>query len=167
MYSLQCNIIEDVMKPPRETSAGYLFNHLARLFGQALQERIQPLGLSIGVFPIMLHLWEGDGLTQKQLVKRVGIEQGTMANTLKRMERDGLVISQRDLRDGRRREIRLTEHGRALRSPALRIAVEQNALMLGGLTKEEQAQMLTLITKIIHNIEGSKIGEIEAAEETR
>ncbi|AFO92271.1 hypothetical protein [Phaeobacter inhibens] len=44
------------MKQPRETSAGYLFNHLARLFAQALQERIQPLGLSIGVFPIMLHL---------------------------------------------------------------------------------------------------------------
>ncbi|WP_317959241.1 MarR family winged helix-turn-helix transcriptional regulator [Phaeobacter inhibens] len=155
------------MKPPRETSAGYLFNHLARLFAQALQERIQPLGLSIGVFPIMLHLWEEEGLTQKQLVQRVGIEQGTMANTLKRMERDGLVVSQRDLSDGRRREIRLTEHGRSLRSPALRIAEEQNTFVLASLTTEEQAQILTLVTKVIQNMEGSKIGENDADEETR
>ncbi|UWR67594.1 MarR family transcriptional regulator [Phaeobacter inhibens] len=150
------------MKQPRETSAGYLFNHLARLFAQALQERIQPLGLSIGVFPIMLHLWEEEGLTQKQLVQRVGIEQGTMANTLKRMERDGLVVSQRDLSDGRRREIRLTEHGRSLRSPALRIAEEQNTYMLSGLTKEEQAEILNLVTKIIRSVERSAISEKEA-----
>ena len=38
----------------RKTSAGYLVNHLARLFAAGLQARIKPLGLSTGTFPIML-----------------------------------------------------------------------------------------------------------------
>lgn len=56
----------------------HLINHLARLFAGALQDGIHPLGLSTGVFPIMVHLWDQDGLTQKELVGRVEIEQATM-----------------------------------------------------------------------------------------
>ncbi len=133
----------------REKSPGYLINHLARLFANALQEQIKPLGLSTGVFPIMVHLWESDGLTQKQLVERVGIEQATMANTLARMERDGLVIRRRDTEDGRIRQTWLTEHGKSLKEPTLKRASKQNELILEGLSEAEQEQIVALISKAI------------------
>ena len=44
-----------------------------------------------GQFAVLLELWAGDGLTQKELVERLDVEQATMANTLARMVRDGLV----------------------------------------------------------------------------
>ncbi|MBG6147787.1 DNA-binding MarR family transcriptional regulator [Labrenzia sp. EL_142] len=137
----------------RETSPGYLVNHLARLFANALQEKIKPLGLSTGVFPIMIHLWENDGLTQKELVERVGIEQATMANTLARMERDGLVYRQQDPKDRRIRHTWLTENGRALQNPTLTIAMEQNRSALAGLSKTEQQQIIALISKAIRAFE--------------
>ena len=65
----------------KRQSAGYLVNHVARIFERGLSSRIKPLGLSTGTFPALLELWEEDGLSQKQLVARLDIEQATMANS--------------------------------------------------------------------------------------
>ena len=75
----------------KNQSAGYLINHLARIFAQALAREIKPLGLAPGQFMVLLELWREDGLTQRDLVGRLDVEQATLANTLSRMERDGLV----------------------------------------------------------------------------
>ena len=74
----------------KHRSAGYLANHMARVFAHALAERIRPLGLAPGQFMTLIELWREDGLTQRDLVARLDVEQATMANTLKRMERDGI-----------------------------------------------------------------------------
>ncbi|WP_052331607.1 MarR family winged helix-turn-helix transcriptional regulator [Phaeobacter gallaeciensis] len=87
-------------------------SHAHRINANALQEQIKPLGQSTGVFPIMVHLWEQEGLSQKRLVERVGIEQARIADTLSRMERDGLIKRTRDVKDGRIRQTWLTERGR-------------------------------------------------------
>lgn len=137
----------------RQTSPGYLINHLARLFMGALQDGIKPLGLTTGVFPVMVHLWEQDGVTQKELVHQVGIEQATMANTLARMERDNLITRQTDPKDGRLRQIWLTAYGRALRGPALEIAMERNRSVLAGLSCHEQQQIVDLVSKAILTFE--------------
>lgn len=135
------------MEFSRETSIGYLINQLARVFSNALQQRIKPLGLSTGVFPVMIHLWEKDGLTQKELVALVGIEQATMANTLNRMERDGLITRTKGTKDARERVVELTIQGRELRKPALEAATAQNEALMVGLCLEEQCQLIDLVSK--------------------
>lgn len=130
-------------------SAGYLINHLARLFAGELQARIKPLGLSTGVFPVMVQLWQRDGLSQRELVSRVGVEQATMANTLARMARDGLVVARPDDHDARMRRVWLTEEGRTLRDPAIEAANGLNAALLRALSDEERAVFLALVRKLI------------------
>ena len=141
------------MSLPPNASPGYLVNHLARLFAAALQARIKPMGLSTGVFPIMLHLWQKDGLTQRDLVDLVGVEQATMANTLARMERDGLIIRRPDPEDGRSRRIWLTERGSGLHEDATSAAMEENASVLAGLSDQESAQLVHLMRKAIQTFE--------------
>jgi DNA-binding MarR family transcriptional regulator len=133
----------------RDSSPGYLINDLARQFANALQARIRPLGLSTGVFPVLVHLWEQDGLTQSDLVARVGVEQATMANTLARMQRDGLVTRRRDDQDGRIQRNWLTEHAKLLREPAIAAAGEVNRTALSGLSAAERAQFVALLGKAI------------------
>lgn len=137
------------MSLPPDASPGYLVNHLARIFAAALQARIKPMGLSTGVFPVMLHLWQQDGLTQRDLVHRVDVEQATMANTLARMERDGLIIRRPDPQDGRVRRIWLTEQGRALRADATGAAEQENEHVLSGLPADEREQLIALLRKAI------------------
>lgn len=133
----------------RETSAGYLVNHMARLFARHLESRLKPHGIALGEFPALLHLWEEDGLTQKELVDRLRIEQPTMAATLARMERDGLVTRQRDEGDGRRQRIRLTARARRLRSVAVAEASAVNDLALGDLSGDERQRLIALMKRVI------------------
>ena len=132
-----------------DASPGYLVNHLARIFAAALQARIKPMGLSTGVFPVMLHLWQQDGLTQRDLVERVDVEQATMANTLSRMERDGLIVRRPDPEDGRLRRIWLTERGQDLRAEATKAAAQENENVLSGLPAAERDQLIALLRKAI------------------
>ncbi|PVA11039.1 MarR family transcriptional regulator [Pelagivirga sediminicola] len=133
----------------KDQSAGYLANHIARLFARGLAARIKPLGLTTGTFPALLELWEKDGLTQKDLVARLDIEQATMANTLARMERDGLIVRRKDASDGRKQRVWLTERARGLQGPAIEAAIAENADALSGLTEEERRQFVSLMRKVI------------------
>ncbi|MGC1503813.1 MAG: MarR family transcriptional regulator [Sulfitobacter sp.] len=137
------------MKFNKDQSAGYLANHMARLFARGLTARIRPLGLTTGTFPALLELWEADGLTQKQLVERLDIEQATMANTLARMERDGLIRREKDENDGRVQRVWLTDRARELRDPATEAAMAENTEALASLSDEERRQFIKVMQKII------------------
>ena len=133
----------------RFESAGYLANHMARLFAQGLAERIGPLGLSPGQFPLLLVLWAHDGLTQRQLVDAIDVEQATISNTLARMERDGLIVRRPHAEDGRAQAIFLTARAKMLEAPATAAATAQNELALSLLSGEERLAFNAMMLKVI------------------
>lgn len=142
-------MIRSGMDFDKSQSPGYLINHVARLFARGLAARIKPLGITIGTFPVLLELWEEDGLTQKQLVERLDIEQATMANTLSRMERDGLIVRKKDEADGRVQRIRLTDRARKLHAPAVAAAEAENVSRLDRLSGIERQQFIELMQKLL------------------
>ncbi len=137
------------MKFDKAKSAGYLANHMARLFAHGLHQRIKELGLAPAQFMTLLELWGGDGLTQKELVKRLDVEQATMANTLARMQRDGLVIRKPDKNDRRAQLVHLTPKARQLEIKATAAAMAQNKLALSELTPDEQQLFLDFMRRAI------------------
>lgn len=137
----------------KDASAGYLVNHVARLFASGLQDRIAPLGVTIGQFPILLELWVKDGVTQRELLKKLALEQATLANTLNRMERDSLIVRRKHPSDARSQQIWLTPKGRMPRDEAYQAANAQNEQSLAPLTEAERVQFLGLMRRII---EGDK-----------
>nr|WP_316243067.1 MarR family transcriptional regulator [Jannaschia aquimarina] len=139
----------------RTRSAGYLANHMARLFAQRLHERIRPLGLAPAQFMTLLELWDEDGLTQRDLVDRLDVEQATMANTLARMERDGLIERRAHEADARAKTIHLTRRARDLRGPAEAAAREVNAMAMEGMEAAERERFVVAIGKAV---EGLKVG---------
>lgn len=133
-------------------SAGFLANHMARLFANGLQKNIRPLGLAPAQFMTLLELWGEDGLTQRELVERLDVEQATMANTLTRMERDGLIERRAHPEDGRSQSIHLTEKAISLREPATSAARAVNAAALGELSEEERLAFLDLTRRVIASL---------------
>lgn len=133
----------------KTSSAGYLANHVARLFARELAEAVRPLGLAPAQFMVLLELWREEGLTQKHLVGRLDVEQATMAATLARMERDGLIERRPDLADARARRIQLTPRARALQEPALAAAKGVNARALAGFSDEEREAFLSGLRRIV------------------
>ena len=151
---MQC--YSDAMEFDRMTSAGYLVNNLARLLVELLRNRIAPLGIVPGQFPALLALWEKDGLTQKELLATLDIEQATLANTLTRMERDGLLTRKEHPADARARTIHLTEKGRSIRDAAHQAALQINQDVLADLSKEETQAFLSYMQRVIGTIKATQ-----------
>lgn len=137
----------------RQQSFGYQVNHLARLFARALDAKLKPLGLATGQMPVLLALFEKDGQTQAELCKLVRVEQPTLANTLGRMHRDGLVERRADPSDGRRMQIYLSAHTAALKGEVIAAAQAVNGQAVDGLAADEQDQALTLMARMIANLD--------------
>ena len=136
----------------KEESAGYLINQLARLFARELQSHIQPHGIVTGQFPILLALWSGDGLTQRELLNEIDVEQATLANTLTRMERDGLVRRTKHPTDARAQQIWLTQKAWDVRDSAYRSAMAVNKEALAALSEDEQTLFISLMTRVIQSM---------------
>lgn len=133
----------------KEKSAGYLINHMARLFAKELQQRIQPLGIVTGQFPILLELWEKDGITQRELLEKLDIEQATLANTLIRMERDGLVKRTKHPMDARAQQIWLTKKASNIKEDAYQAAWQINTEALSDLDEQDRVRFLDLMQRVI------------------
>ena len=133
----------------RTESAGYLMNHIARQFAILLGEGLKPLGISPAQFPILLELWQKDGLSQQELVERADLKQATIANTLARMERDGLITREPNPDDARSRLIMLTEQARSLQQQSTEIAQAINQTALSDLSADEQKLFLEMAAKIV------------------
>ena len=132
-----------------EESLGYLVNRAARAFANRLAAELRPFDVGIGQWAVLLHLWGNDGMTQAQLARRVAIEQPTMARTIDRMERDGLVARTPDPNDRRATRIALTERGWALRDDLVPLAAGVNETATASLTDEEVETLTRLLAKLV------------------
>lgn len=141
-----------------QQSAGHLTNRAARLFARRIDDKLKVLGLSSGQLPVLFALSSGEALSQKALVELAAIEQPTMAATLSRMERDGLVVRQPDPRDGRGSLIRLTPTAMK-KLPDVRAAIHDgNAEALAGFSDTERALYLDMLRRILANLEAAPPG---------
>lgn len=135
----------------RMDSATYLASQLAKCFARSLQQRAAGLGFSPGQFPILLELWAQDGLTQKQLLDRVDIEQATMANTLSRMQRDGLIERRAHPSDRRAQLVFLTEKAKLMETEAIAAAIAADDALFKGFRRFEKELLLEYIRWAIDN----------------
>jgi len=138
----------------RDQSLGYVVNHVARLMAGALHARIAPQGVVPGQFAQLLALYERDGVTQQELCEIVQVEQPTMANTLARMERDGLIMRQPHPDDGRKQLIHLTKKARFLEATLIESALEVNANATVGFSQTERAALMDLLARVRTNLTG-------------
>ena len=130
-------------------STGYLMNHIARLYAILLSEGLKPLGIAPAQFPILIELWQKDGLSQQELVERADLKQATIANTLARMERDGLITREPNPDDARSRLIMLTDTARALQEQSMQIGKKINEEALSDLSADEQKLFMEMAAKIV------------------
>ena len=137
----------------RTSSLGYQVNHLARLLEAALRVRIAPHGVAPGQFAQLLALYERDGVSQVELCDAVKIDQSTMAHTLRRMERDGLVSRRASELDRRRTDIWLTDHARALEPTLVACAVETNEVATREISTSDLTVTYRVLAQMIRNLE--------------
>lgn len=132
-----------------DENTAHLIAVAQRMFARALQGRFTAHGVAVGQWPLLLHLWDQDGLNQKELSRRVHIEEPTTARTLDRMERDGLVRRQRNPRNRRQVKVYLTERGASLKDELVPYALDVNGVATHGLSDQDKAKINSLLRYMI------------------
>lgn len=130
---------------------GYRTALAARLLSKDFNRRTAPLGVTAGQWPLLVALSAGP-CTQSALAQRLALEQPTVANTLRRLERDGLIERAPVPTDRRSSSIRLSDKGRRLLPSVARRADEVNAGAVAGLTADEGAALEDLLQRVIENL---------------
>jgi len=140
----------------RETSIGYLSNWAARLFTRAIERRLAPAGIATAYLPVLFALGDGTAMTQKALAQRAAVEQPTMAATLKRMERDGLVQRRPDPSDRRSALVALTPLASGQLDRVQTVVEQNNAMAMANLQPAEQQALLTHLLQVIAALEADE-----------
>jgi DNA-binding MarR family transcriptional regulator len=139
------------MTDRRTGSVGYLTNWAARLFARALERRLT--GGSLGPMPVYYALIDGSALPQKELARLAAVEQPTMANTLSRMERDGLITGTPDPADRRSTLMRLTPLGVERGKASMDAGVAVNELALEALEPSERAAFMEMLRRVVARLD--------------
>jgi DNA-binding MarR family transcriptional regulator len=127
---------------------GYAIAQVAHAHRLALVSRLGALDLHPGQELIVVDLHENPESTQAELVKRLGVDQSTVAKALARMERAGIVTRSRSDTDARVVRSRLTPRGKGLVENVLATWSELDRTVAGGLTPEEATHLVELLDKV-------------------
>jgi len=111
---------------------GQLLRDTHRALSKELANRIADFGITLGQWYFLRVLWEGDGLSQRELSSKVGLVEPTTAAAVSRLEKSGLVERRVESQDRRRRLVYLTRDGLALKDKLLPIAQEVNRTAANG-----------------------------------
>jgi DNA-binding MarR family transcriptional regulator len=133
---------------------------LAELAGGELAEALAAAGVSRASFDVLLalRLADGEELSQRALVRRVGRTPGTMSVRLGRLAERGLVTRAPSGPERRGRRVALTVEGRALVDDLAPGFAGTAARLLAGLTDDEREQLAMLLRRLALELEGPADG---------
>lgn len=141
-----------------EDSVGYMLRDTFRAFSRQLALRLAREKVTMGMWYFLRALWEEEGLTQRELSRRIGMMEPTTVSALAAMERRGLVKRERDPNDRRRRIVRLTRKGRNLKAKLLPEAYQANVVALEGVSEAEIRQLKKTLRKMKANLDAFDSG---------
>ncbi|MGD9923304.1 MAG: MarR family winged helix-turn-helix transcriptional regulator [Pseudorhodoplanes sp.] len=140
---------------PFEESVGYQVRATHRVLQRYLQLKIEPYGVTLGMWYFLRALWDEDGLTQRELSRRVGTTEPTTLTALLSMERSGLIRRLQSSEDRRRMHVFLTSKGRNLKAKLMPLARSVVATAVQGFSAPEARALLAALVGVQRNIQTS------------
>lgn len=129
-----------------------LISQLARRTAFEFSDQLAPLGLTPAQFAVIDFLFtSGGSATQAEIARSVGVEQPTMAATLRRMERDNLIVRVADPSDGRQSFVSPTPTVKRKRAKLTAAHHRVELTMLSALDDLEKIELRRLLVKMQGN----------------
>jgi DNA-binding MarR family transcriptional regulator len=138
---------------PLARSVGYQIRMTHRALQRYLQIKIKPHRVTLGTWYFLRALWHEDGLTQRELSRRIGTREPTTMTAIVAMEANGLVRRVRNDADRRKQNVFLTPKGRRLKTKLLPLAAEVVNTATAGFAERELALFLGLLAAVQRNLE--------------
>jgi DNA-binding MarR family transcriptional regulator len=135
-----------------ERILGLAVNTLGRRIVWSLAQRTAQHGVLPGAYPVIAWLMHLNEATQTELSRLISIEQPTMAVTLRRMERDGIIQRTPAPDHGRKSVVKLTARGRKLSAVISAAAHDVQSVAAKGLSAAELDEFYRLAGLMNENL---------------
>ncbi len=132
---------------------GFQAAQLARLIAYRLREALAPLGVQPAQAAALIEIAAKEGLTQKELVERLDVEQPGVARTLNGLEEDGWITRQTIA--GRSQGLYLTDKARAVVPDAAKFSESVNREALGELSRTERSHLIGALEEVIAGLKSA------------
>lgn len=133
---------------------GFYLGFTSRTMINALSKRFLENGYDItaGQWPLLMMLWEKDGLSQNEITKCSFKEKTTITRLITSLEKKNIILRVRDKNDRRNNFIYLTNKGKELKDKLIPIAdaLEQDSIR--NISEDEIKQLKDILYKIYNNI---------------
>jgi MarR family transcriptional regulator, temperature-dependent positive regulator of motility len=136
---------------PEKIPFGAMISITARGHSVFLNDRLRPLGLTAGQFPVLKLLYREQNIIQETLVRHYRLDKGTIARAVRKLEDAGYI--RRIVDPANRRAVRLflTERGEQAAPQIHAIGLAWEAQISAGLSDSERAALQGLMRTVTRN----------------
>jgi DNA-binding MarR family transcriptional regulator len=136
----------------------YLLNRAGLRIGLMFSRDIEPFGVTLPMWRVMIELWHHGDHRLGELSERTSIDISTLSRLLVGMQRKQLVVRRRSGLDGRALSLTLTERGLELTERIVPIARRYEELAMQGLSEKDVVALKRLLKTIYRNLEAADAG---------
>jgi MarR family transcriptional regulator for hemolysin len=132
-----------------QNNIGFIVNKTAKAFVKALDlELHEKVGVTVGQWKVMVMLVNQDGLSQKEIAERLGLEGPTLIPIIDKMEKDELVVRKIDPYDRRNNRIYRTEKANELWNAMVKCAAKIRQVSLKDIPEER----INITKNVLENV---------------
>ena len=147
------------MKEPPDAPPDDLMQHPGHLLRRAVQvmnmlwdEEVSHT-ITSPQFAALNALYSEPNLDQRTLGQRISLDRSTMAEVVSRLSARGLIRTERDTRDGRRKTIMLTTKGLHSVQQLIPRTHAMTDRLVGALDARQRVELLRLLTQVVRTNE--------------
>lgn len=136
-----------------ENSIGYIINRTAKAFIKTLDSQLrEKVGVTAGQWKVLVMLVDQNGLAQKEIADRLGLDGATIIPIIDKMEKDKLVVRKVDPTDRRNNRIYRTEKAEVLWDKMVQCASSIKEISLKGIPDQNVKVMKDVLENIWQNL---------------
>lgn len=125
-------------------------SQLSRLSAKALEQKLQPQGISLQEFRIVGLLLGDDKTTQKELAEKLSVRPATLSVAISKLEARGVVERLPSASDARVNLLRLTKQGNHAEALEILSSLEQQ--ITAGIDAQELKVADKVLARVLDNL---------------
>jgi DNA-binding MarR family transcriptional regulator len=130
----------------------YLLNRAGVKIGLAFTRDIEPSGVTLPMWRVMIALWKNGDQRLGDIAERTSIDISTLSRLLGTLHRKRFIVRRRSGTDGRALSVSLTEKGRAMTERILPIASHYEDVAIQGINQSDVQRLKKILIKVFSNI---------------
>ena len=139
-----------------EDCISFVVGKAAQHITKRAREKLAPFHVTPVQYAALKVLWEQDGITQRELSRRVGITEPTAVKGIAGLESAGLVMRETDKADKRKMIVSLSTRGRSLKKKLMPMVVEVNERALEGISASDIEITRRVLQQAYFNLTGDE-----------